>query len=77
MQEALHLAWMAANRLCAKRLVPFLPTLVEALERQKHVQLTEELRTTCFRSVPLPLIGSFVPIAASLAGSPPLAEGRC
>ena len=43
-QEALHLAWTAANRICAKRLVPFLPTLVESLEHHGHVQLTEEVR---------------------------------
>ncbi len=29
-QHALFLAWHAANRICAKRLMPFLPTLVEA-----------------------------------------------
>ena len=31
-QEALRLAWLAANRVCAKRLVPFLPDLVASLE---------------------------------------------
>ncbi len=30
-QQALHLAWTAANHICAKRLIPFLPTLVESL----------------------------------------------
>jgi hypothetical protein len=44
-QEALHLTWLAANRICAKRLVPFLPTLVESLERHGHLQLTPEVRT--------------------------------
>ena len=44
-QKALHLAWLVANRICAKRLVPFLPTLVEALERHGHLQLTPEVRT--------------------------------
>ncbi len=44
-QEALHLAWLAANRICAKRLVPFLPTLVESLERHGHLQLTPEVRS--------------------------------
>jgi hypothetical protein len=44
-QEALHLAWLAANRICAKRLVPFLPTLVDSLERHGHLQLTPEVRT--------------------------------
>lgn len=33
-QNALHLAWTAANHICTKRLMPFLPTLVESLERQ-------------------------------------------
>ena len=31
-QHALHLGWTAANHICAKRLVPFLPTLVTSLE---------------------------------------------
>jgi hypothetical protein len=29
-QYALFLVWHAANRICAKRLIPFLPTLIEA-----------------------------------------------
>jgi hypothetical protein len=29
-QHALFLVWHAANRICAKRLMPFLPTFVEA-----------------------------------------------
>ncbi len=36
-QQALHLAWLAANHICAKRLIPFLPTLVESLERYGHL----------------------------------------
>lgn len=43
-QQALLLAWKAANQICAKRLIPFLPTLVEALERHGHLHLTEEYR---------------------------------
>lgn len=43
-QQALFLAWKAANQICAKRLIPFLPTLVEALERHGHLHLTEEHR---------------------------------
>src|SRR5256884_3271988 len=43
-QHALFLAWNAANRICAKRLIPFLPTLLEALERHEHLQITEECR---------------------------------
>ena len=44
-QHALFLAWQAANRICAKRLIPFLPTLLEALERHEHLQLTAECRS--------------------------------
>ena len=44
-QHALFLAWHAANRICAKRLIPFLPTLIEALERHEHLQLTAECRS--------------------------------
>jgi Integrase core domain len=44
-QHALFLVWHAANRICAKRLMPFLPTLVEALERHEHLHLTEECRS--------------------------------
>ena len=43
-QHALFLAWHAANRICAKRLIPFLPTLIESLERHEHLQISEECR---------------------------------
>jgi len=43
-QHALFLIWQAANRICAKRLIPFLPTLLEALERHEHLQMTDECR---------------------------------
>ena len=43
-QQALLLAWKAANQICSKRLIPFLPTLVEALERHGHLHLSEECR---------------------------------
>ena len=43
-QQALHLTWTVANHICAKRLIPFLPTLVESLERHGHLQLSEECR---------------------------------
>jgi len=44
-QHALFLAWQAANQICTKRLMPFLPTLIEALERQGHLHLTDACRT--------------------------------
>jgi hypothetical protein len=43
-QHALFLVWHAANRICAKRLIPFLPTLIEALEQHEHLQISEECR---------------------------------
>jgi hypothetical protein len=36
--------WAAANRICSKRLVPFLPDLVEVLERHGHLTLTAAVR---------------------------------
>lgn len=41
-QQALFLAWKAAAHICAKRLVPYLPSLVADLERCGHLQLSEE-----------------------------------
>lgn len=43
-QEALRIAWEAANCICAKRLVPFLVELVPALERHGHLQIADETR---------------------------------
>ena len=43
-QAALRVTWEAANGICGKRLVPFLPELVPAMERHGHLQLTDEVR---------------------------------
>jgi hypothetical protein len=43
-QQALVSAWSAANFVCGKRLVPFLPELVAALERHGHLALADESR---------------------------------
>jgi hypothetical protein len=43
--EALVQVWRAGNRICSKRLVPFLADLVEALERFGHLSLEPETRT--------------------------------
>ena len=43
-QHALFMVWHAANWICAKGLIPFLLTLIEALERHEHLHLTEECR---------------------------------
>ena len=42
--SALVRLWEAAGRVCAKRLVPFLPTLIESLEHHGHLQLAEDVR---------------------------------
>ncbi|EFH86194.1 integrase family protein [Ktedonobacter racemifer DSM 44963] len=44
-QEALVQVWDAANRIAAKRFMPFLPTLVEALERYGHLHLSDTDRS--------------------------------
>ncbi len=41
-QHALWLAWETTNRICAKRLIPFLPTLVPVLEQYGYVHLSEQ-----------------------------------
>jgi len=37
-------AWRATRSICAKRLIPFLPSLVPSLERCGYLQLNEEQR---------------------------------
>jgi site-specific recombinase XerD len=44
-EEALVLIWKTLNRICAKRLVPFLPDILETLEEHGHVQLSKEHRS--------------------------------
>jgi hypothetical protein len=43
-KEALIFVWETANRICSKRLVPFLPKLVKSLERHGHLALTGDVR---------------------------------
>ena len=68
-QHALFLAWHSANRICAKRLIPFLPTLIEALERHEHLHLTEE----CCRQL---LSMSAATSSGSCSAVPPAATNR-
>jgi len=51
-QEALLVAWTAANCICAKRLIPFLPELVPLLERHGHLTLSPETRANLLRVSP-------------------------
>ncbi len=48
-QQALVVAWDATNRVCAKRLVPFLGELVPILEDRVHLVLTEDGRRDLLR----------------------------
>src|SRR5713226_2270648 len=41
-QHALFLAWHVATRICATRLIPSLPILIESLEQHEHLQISLE-----------------------------------
>jgi IS30 family transposase len=43
-QTALLVVWEAANRICSKRLVPFLPEMVVVLEKYNHLSLAGDVR---------------------------------
>src|ERR1035437_6765264 len=43
-KEALIVLWEASDRICGKRLNALLPSLVEAMERHKHLQLEDGVR---------------------------------
>ena len=49
---ALVVVWEAANRICSKRLVPFLLEMVAVLERCGHLSLTEDVRTRLLKISP-------------------------
>jgi hypothetical protein len=51
-REALRVAWAAVNGICAKRLVPFMPELVRALERHGHLAVTDEVKALLLRLSP-------------------------
>ena len=48
-QESLVQVWEQANRICSKRLIPFLSTFVEALERHGQLHLEEACREQLLR----------------------------
>jgi len=43
-RESLVVVWKATNYLCSKRLVPFLPDFIAAMQRFGHLPLTEEVK---------------------------------
>ncbi len=42
--QALLTLWEAANRICSKRLVPFIPELIEILEHHSQLSLSSDVR---------------------------------
>jgi hypothetical protein len=44
-EQALVLAWKTLNQICAKRLVPSLPSIIASLKQFGHLQLSEEHRS--------------------------------
>jgi len=44
-RQALIFVWNAANQICSKRLVPFLPQLVTAMERHGHLRVPADVRS--------------------------------
>jgi len=43
-RQVLLYIWYTANQVCSKRLVPFLPDLVAAMERHGHLRITADIR---------------------------------
>ena len=43
--DALRVAWEATDRLCSKRLHPFLPELVKVLRRYDEITMTAEIES--------------------------------
>jgi hypothetical protein len=43
-RQVLLYIWYTANQVCSKRLVPFLPDLVAAMERHGHLRVTADIR---------------------------------
>ena len=86
-QAALAIAWTAANCICGKRLVPFLPELVPLLEAHGHLSLTDEVRNQLLAISPARLHrapagglrplrgrGGLPAVSRTLSGGPPLCE---
>jgi len=43
-KQVLITVWYAANQICSKRFVPFIPELVSAMERHGHLRLSVDVR---------------------------------
>ncbi len=48
-QQSFLTIWNAANQICPKRLIPFLPKFVESLERHGHLSMPQDTKTRLLR----------------------------
>lgn len=51
-QEALIRIWLASNRIASKRLIPFLPIMLEKLEKHGHLSLPKEVKIKLLKLSP-------------------------
>lgn len=50
--HALVVIWNTSNQICSKRLVPFIPQLVNAMERHRHLRVTADIREKLLKISP-------------------------
>lgn len=62
--------WEASDRLCSKRLAPFLPELVAALERHGELTLTAEARAHLLHLSPATIDRMLAPVRSTRGGLP-------
>ena len=48
-RQAFIALWCAANKICSKRLVPFIPQLITVMEKHGHLRLSEDVRASLLR----------------------------
>jgi len=51
-RQALIFVWRTANQICSKRLVPFIPQLVKAMEEHGHLRLPADVREQLLKISP-------------------------
>lgn len=47
-RDALIQVWKASNRICSKRLIPFLPTIISSLEKFGHLNISDTVKQKLF-----------------------------
>ena len=77
--QVLEMLWHASNQICSKRLVPFLPELIAALERHKHLYITDDIKSRLLNISPASLdrlLHKKNPVCTR-AGCPQRRQGPC